>query len=452
MATVTFIKYAKQSAGALHGVAGYVSQEEKTMQEDGPQLVSGQNCNPQLAFQEFIATRTMHRKDSPVYFYHYVQSFHPDEAITGEQAHAVAKEFAAKAWPNSEVLIATHIDAEHIHSHFIVNAVCFETGQMLRQGPCTLATLRPLSDEICLAHGLSVLPKQQKKAQGMSTREYRAASKGESWKFRLINVIDDCMKNARTRDEFIALMKSEGYGVRWEASRQSITYTIPSGYKCRDDRLHDARYLKEAMEREFRIRERLIHGGIEAAESAAVLAARNSTSGADDTAGNGTIHAYNNDTSHRAGMGEASGSPRCAESSHGGTDSPCSGTVSTREYTPDKGADLGAGAGCGGNAEPAGTGWEAERELLFLAPAQSQTAAFLPAAPVPSPTAHPGDLAGVVGSVVELGHALERDQCTAPIRDATTMPTHHARGKKRKLGLGQKEDDHEDEQTWQQTM
>ena len=66
MATVTFIKYQKQSAGTLHGVAGYVSQKQKTVQEDGRQLVSGQNCSPQLAAQEFLATRQMYRKDGPV--------------------------------------------------------------------------------------------------------------------------------------------------------------------------------------------------------------------------------------------------------------------------------------------------------------------------------------------------------------------------------------------------
>ena len=66
MATVTFIKYEKQSAGALHGVAAYVSQKSKTMQEDGRHLVSGQNCTPQLAAQEFLTTRAAHRKESPV--------------------------------------------------------------------------------------------------------------------------------------------------------------------------------------------------------------------------------------------------------------------------------------------------------------------------------------------------------------------------------------------------
>ena len=270
MATVTFIKYQKQSAGALRGVAGYVSQKQKTEQEDGWQLVSGQNCTPQLAAQEFLATRQMHRKDSLVWFYHYVQSFSPNEEITGALAHQVAREFAEQAWPDSEVLIATHTDAEHIHSHFIVNAVCYKSGKMLRQGPNTLNGLRTLSDGLCLKHSLSVLPKQQqRKAKGMSAREYRSAAKGESWKFRLMNTIDQCMRYASTREEFISLMESEGYQVRWTDSRKNITYTTPTGMKCRDDRLHDEKYTKEVMEYEFRIRAALAHGGIEAEERSA---------------------------------------------------------------------------------------------------------------------------------------------------------------------------------------
>ena len=44
MATVNFIKYKKQSAGALSGVTRYILQDEKTLDENGRQLVSGQNC------------------------------------------------------------------------------------------------------------------------------------------------------------------------------------------------------------------------------------------------------------------------------------------------------------------------------------------------------------------------------------------------------------------------
>lgn len=50
-------------------------------------------------------------------------------------------------------------------------------------------------------------------------------------------------------------MESEGYTVLWTANRKSITYTTPDGYRCRDYKLHDTKYLKGAMEDEFRIRE-----------------------------------------------------------------------------------------------------------------------------------------------------------------------------------------------------
>lgn len=88
MATVTFIKYKRQTGGTLRSVAQYVSQAKKTVAQTGHPLASGLNCTPRLAAQEFIATRTTHRKNSPVWFYHYVQSFprkkkSPGSRLTG---------------------------------------------------------------------------------------------------------------------------------------------------------------------------------------------------------------------------------------------------------------------------------------------------------------------------------------------------------------------------------
>lgn len=450
MATVTFIKYQKQSVGALHGVAGYVSQKQKTQQEDGWQLVSGQNCTPQLAAQEFIATRQMHRKDSPIWFYHYVQSFSPDEEITGALAHQVAQEFSQRAWPDSEVLIATHTDAEHIHTHFIVNSVCYETGKMLRQRPSTLKNLRALSDELCMKYGLSVLEKQQpKRAKGMSSREYRSAVKGESWKFRLMNTIDQCMQYASTKEEFIALMKSEGYEVRWTDRRKNITYTTPKGMKCRDDRLHDEKYTKEVMEHEFRIRAALAHGGIEAEERS--------------TAGT------NSDLSQPGGVGQSaaddqrtvsvddraeqgSGEPGAA---HSGTHSVSAGDFQPEGAVPHPGADGGAGAGCGGSTAAAATGWEEERDFCFSAQSENGDVSHGMAG---SDFAgdHGGD-GGLAGDLVRLGRSLERDQDSDSIRDATTMHPHTDRKtlrqeRQKKIAQGHAEDDYEEEPTWQQTM
>ena len=459
MATVNFIKYKKQSAGALSGVTRYISQDEKTLDENGRQLVSGQNCTPQLAGREFQATRDACRKDSPVWFYHYVQSFSPDEVITGEQAHQLAKEFAAKAWPDGEVLIATHLDAEHIHSHFVVNAVCWESGKMLRQGPNTLRSLRQLSDELCLAHGFSVLPQERKnQTQGMGTREYRSAAKGQSWKFRLMNTIDQCMRYAATKDEFLSLMESEGYQVRWMDSRKNITYTTPEGMKCRDDRLHEEKYTKEVMEREFRIRAEIVRGRTETAEPAAGPVRTGRAAGCP----------------HGAELGRSAGGAHCPvpagkneqrpAGAPGGqrwpTGGPTSGVGPTGGAAPHPGPTGGAGGGCGPNEGGAETGWEKERAAFFSA--QAQTSQTAPARHLLEQSAAGADSPGVdwgraVGGLVQLGKTLEHDAHADPVRDATT--THHHGDKKalrkereKKIAMGHKADDHEEEQKWEQSM
>ena len=431
MATITFIKYQKQSAGALRGVAQYVSQDEKTLDESGSQLISGQNCTPQLAGREFIATRDMHRKKSPVWFYHYVQSFSPEEKISGNQAHQLAQKFAAKAWPDSEVLIATHLDAEHIHSHFIINAVGWESGHMLRQGPNTLRRLRHLSDELCLKHGFSVLPQQKKKqSQGMGTREYRSAVKGESWKFCLLNAIDQCMRFAASKEEFISLMESEGYQVRWTDSRKNITYTTPQGMKCRDDRLHDVKYMKEVMEREFRIRAEIIYRGIETAESA-----QQGSSPADGAAA-------------RGGLGRTAGSAGRSGGQCRRTGGPAAGVDPAGGAAPHPGADRGPGPGCGPNAGSPATGWEEERAALLSA--QIVPALHPLEQTVPGSGGSIADWGRAVGVVVQLGKDLEHISSDLPVRDATTMRQHGDRKlrqkeRQKKIALGHKPDDHEDE-------
>lgn len=271
MATVNYIPYQRQSAVSLGKVAGYISQDEKTQdRRTGRKLVSGVRCSSHFAVQEFRAARAAHHKKSPVWFYHYTQSFSPKEPITGPQAHQLAKEFAEQAWPESQVLVATHVDARHIHSHFLVNAVCYESGKMLRQGPRTLEHLRDLSDQLCMKYRYSVLPRERtQQSKEPSTREYRSMEKGQSWKLHLMVAIEDCMASARSRRDFIRRMERRGYGVRWEDGRKYITYTTPGGMRCRDNKLHETKFRKEKMEYELRIRAEILRR-LEAAGPAAV--------------------------------------------------------------------------------------------------------------------------------------------------------------------------------------
>ena len=131
MATVMYITEHRQNRFAMRAVINYCQQEYKTLDSKSKRrLISGVNCDGANAFREFMATKKVYGKDNGFFFYHYVQSFSPKEKITPEQAHEIALEFAEKAWSGHEVLVTTHCDREHIHSHFVINSVGFESGKV----------------------------------------------------------------------------------------------------------------------------------------------------------------------------------------------------------------------------------------------------------------------------------------------------------------------------------
>ena len=261
MATVTYIRESKQSISAMKGVIDYCCQDKKVYDEISNQrLVSGVNCDGENAFAEFLATKKSYKKTDGMNFYQYVQSFSPEENITPHQAHEIAIEFAEKAWTGYEVLVATHCDAQHIHSHFVINSVSFENDKKLRQNPNTLKSLRALSDEICRHHNFSTLEPYNKDGMKISTREYRTAVKGQSWKFKLMNDIDKAMNISGSKEDFVNAMSIMGCSVTWTGDRKYITYQCPNKMKCRDIKLHNDKYLKGSMENEFRYRQEQYFG------------------------------------------------------------------------------------------------------------------------------------------------------------------------------------------------
>ena len=256
MATVTYVKVKKQSSAAMYGVINYCKREDKVRDnESGRRIVSGINCNGENAFREFMTTKAAYNKLDGTYYYHYVQSFPYKEGITHDEAHEIAREFAAEAWPGHEILVATHLDTKNPHSHFVINSVSFETGYKLRQDTHTLEHLREKSDRICMSHRYSIIKNPQKHASYIPRGEYRAAQRGNSWKFALMWNIDQAMKKSGNRKDFIQEMKRRGYDMIWTDTRKSITFICPNGMKCRDFKLHEEKYFKVNIENEFKYRE-----------------------------------------------------------------------------------------------------------------------------------------------------------------------------------------------------
>lgn len=364
MAIVHFVNYKRgtQSRAAMRGVMLYVMQEKKTAW-DGVPLVSGVNCQPQSVYDDFLNTKLLYHKDGGVMFYHMVQSFPKGAAVDPRQAHEAARRLA-EYFDGCEVLVCTHVDREHIHSHCVINSVNFETGKKLHMAKEQLQELMRRNDAICLEMGLPVFEPTTQQARGMSGAEYHTALRGQSWKLRLMNTIDECMKYAADKDAFVSLMASEGYAVRWESGRKYITYTTPEGMRCRDSKLHEEKYCKEAMEHEFRIRAELIKrklrtaetdGGIEADESAEQR-----------TAGCATANPAHCDPMRpAAGDEQADGAGRRNKLGAGGNSEDPAGAETT--HRPDAGAAV-----SGGDAEiadrdeqTAGTGWEPERKVFL---------------------------------------------------------------------------------------
>ena len=251
MATVTAIS--TKGGGGGKGSLRYICRDDKT---ENKKWVTAINCTPQTAYEEFRNTKQLFNINDGTQYFHFVQSHPSGYDISPELALEIAREFAEKAFEGFQCVIACHTDAPHIHCHFIVNSVSCEDGHKFRSNKFTLKKMRELSDEICKRHGVVTLDRShlQKKSQGVSPREYQVGMKGESWKVELINTIDYAMRKAKSKKHFMWLMRQEGYSVKWQDNHKYITYTCPNGCRARDDKLHEEKYRKEMMEREFKIR------------------------------------------------------------------------------------------------------------------------------------------------------------------------------------------------------
>ena len=253
MATVCTPKIKRaQSPKSMKFSLRYIKNREKTEMKNGKVLVSGVNCQPEFAYEQFMLTKAIAEKNDGRMYYHYVQSFKPEENVSPEEAHEIALELA-EYFKGFEVVVSTHMDRAHLHSHLIINSVSQETGKKLHLDNKSIFRIRDYSDKLCIKHGLSVLQKSEPnyKVKYMSRGEYRANTRGKTVKGSLMRTVNEGMGNCNSKDEFIEFMENNGYEVKWTDSRKNITYTCPDGLKVRDDNLHDERFLKENMTLEF---------------------------------------------------------------------------------------------------------------------------------------------------------------------------------------------------------
>lgn len=136
----------------LRDVMNYATQDYKTEKQF---YVSGINCLPETARQQMLLTKKRWVKEGGIVAFHGYQSFAPGE-VTPELAHEIGLKLAKELWGDRfEVIVATHLDKAHLHSHFVLNSVSFLDGK--RYNDCKATYKGSLKHRMSSVKGLRAL-------------------------------------------------------------------------------------------------------------------------------------------------------------------------------------------------------------------------------------------------------------------------------------------------------
>ena len=193
MATVKSVKSAiKSSEYVVKSIKYILSPETKSGDEKCVQSSFLNCCNNSIdsLVTQFDVIRFAFGKNDKILAHHYVQSFSPNEKITPELAHKIGEELAECVAPGFQVIVATHVDRDHIHNHFLINSVSTKTGSKWLGNQSTLKNLRSESDRLCRQYGLSVID-ETTGLHGIDQATQKLAEQGKSWKVELCHALNE---------------------------------------------------------------------------------------------------------------------------------------------------------------------------------------------------------------------------------------------------------------------
>jgi hypothetical protein len=110
--------------------------------------------------------------------------------------------------------VATHTDKGHPHNHIIFCAADNIDHKKYNACKKSYYHIRQLSDELCKEHGLSIIEPSGRK--GKKYVQWKAEQEGTSWKKRLQEDIDECIRIAKSYEDFLRLIIEKGYTVTGE--------------------------------------------------------------------------------------------------------------------------------------------------------------------------------------------------------------------------------------------
>jgi len=212
-------KYTDADLQAMGDVMKYATNGDKTEHQF---FVTGVNCDPATARDEMMMAKAQWNDQSEIVCYHGFQSFKAGE-VTPEQAHEVGVKLAEKMWGGRfQVIVATHLNTDCLHNHFVVNSISYIDGRHYHDNKKNLRLLRQRSDELCREYSLSVIehPSGRKKPyvlcqaekQGLPTRDTVARQ-----------AVDEAISKSFTLKDFDRQLSEMGYRINFDPNRKYWT-------------------------------------------------------------------------------------------------------------------------------------------------------------------------------------------------------------------------------------
>ena len=121
-----------------------------------------------------------------------------------------------------QVIVATHLNTECLHNHFVVNSVSFADGKHYHDNKANLRLLRQHSDELCREYALSVIehPSGRKKPYAL----YQAEKQGRPTRDNVARqAVDEAIAKSYTLKDFDRIMAEMGYRVSFDPNRKYWT-------------------------------------------------------------------------------------------------------------------------------------------------------------------------------------------------------------------------------------
>ena len=202
----------------LHNEIDYISNNNKTEEK---LYVSGINCSVNTAYEEMITTKKHFNKTGGIIAFHSYQSFKEDE-VTPEIAHSIGIQLADKMWGDRfQVIVATHLNTNHIHNHFVINSVSFVDGKKYYDTRTSYAELRKLNDMICEEHNLSFMEEKKTKS-GINYLNYQKKSDDSNYSKQTKQDIDIAIALSNSFNEFMNVLRNMNYEVIIRANKLSV--------------------------------------------------------------------------------------------------------------------------------------------------------------------------------------------------------------------------------------